>query len=288
MSEKFFTDDKLNTAGACYDPDSLIRLYDSLQKIIPGPNVLSEARKRTVLLRPRKDTDRFCQFCGLPIYGTNYFQQSEGICICPECYENGVHTTEELEILYKKCKDQLSEDMNGKLMLKGITVTLASLQNQSEAGQNVLYKVISPTGNRLIGQISKTEKSYCLQVENGISRTICMYVLICELTFLWQKENWKSEQLEALCKRDCPDHADQAYKQIQSGMAEWAGVEFLYLNSETAHAHEIDLFNSRTNMAYRLYRKMYPFQTFSSHLTRTPFLVNRYPVDLKQLNHLYS
>lgn len=270
-------------------PEAVLSWMDNA---FTGQNILTEARHRHVFTG-YDDAALYsarCDFCGMPMTRASAEQMPDGRIRCETCSKNQIESQEEFGKLFAQCKEDFQAFFQVRLP-EGIHVHLCELPDRAP-GVLELVPITDPSLKRRMSIVEKTEDGYDCWIENGISRLACMQVLVCAFTLIWQNENWDNAKLQQLCQQTAGKNgqykAAGLERAVKTGMALWAGTEYLHLISEDALALRYDRTNAEghgeESIGYRYYKRLYPFAPDPQRLYKKPFH-GMLPVDLARLEY---
>lgn len=224
--------------------------------------------------KPGKPDARYCDFCGIEIFGVEYETLADGRDRCLRCGKTAIKTGEEFRKIFEDVKRNM-ESFFGIKINAGIKVEMVN----SKTLHKRLGKAFIPTpksDGRVLGVAINEKNGYTLLVENGSPRMASMLTMAHELTHIWQYINWNDK---AICKK----YGKKMRLEIYEGMAKWAEIQYAYLINEpaTAKREEIITFyrDDEYGHGFMRYRANYPFSQGTVITKPTPFMNVLTPLD---------
>lgn len=254
----------IDLSGTLSYVSELCSQHNSLKQARDGKKI-SEFVESTY--KPGKPDSRYCDFCGMEIYGVEYETLADGRDRCLGCSRTAIKTEKDFRMLFEDVRRNM-ESFFGIRINAGIKVEMVN----SKALHRRLGKAFLPTpksDSRVLGVAIKDKHGYTLLVENGSPRMSSMLTMAHELTHIWQYINWNDK---AIRKK----YGKQLRLEIYEGMAKWVEVQYAYLLNEPATAKRQEILTSYRDDEYGRgflrYRENYPFSLGTSVTKKTPFI----------------
>lgn len=222
----------------------------------------------------------------MPIYGTSYEKLADGRICCHRCAGSRIQSREELESLFKECKQNFITFFKVELPA-GIHLH-QSVPDQAPAdfGEVLWLGGFDQASHQ--GLVARKGEDYTAWLENGISASVTLGFIVEILSAIWMMENWDMEALRQICQEKSSGN-QVLFSSLLEGMEQWASVQYLMLAREKTLANDLDhLFSQQekpSSCGYRLFTKTYPLASSPDLMSRIPFH-DRVPVDLERLKAL--
>ena len=214
---------------------------------------------------PNANSKMFCNFCGMPIYGTEYEILSDGRKRCMRCSRTAIKTKEEFQELFEIVKRNM-EVLYSIRFDTSIQVEMANSRKIHRLAR-VPY---DPDNSRVLGFAQDCGKNnYKLFMENGSPRMSSILTMAHEMTHIWQYTHWNRKQI-------LRKYGKKNELIIYEGMAKWAEIQYAYLINEPRRA-EMEIINTLARedvygYGFRLYYSIYGL-TKKTYITgETPFM----------------
>lgn len=226
--------------------------------------------------KPGKPDARYCDFCGMEIFGVEYETLADGRDRCLNCGRTAIKTGEEFRKIFEDVKRNM-ESFFGIRINAGIKVEMVN----SKTLHKRLGKAFIPTpktDGRVLGVAISDKHGYTLLVENGSPRMASMLTMAHELTHIWQYLNWSDKAIRKKYGR-------KMRLEIYEGMAKWVEIQYAYLINEPATAKREEIITAYRDDEYGCgflrYRANYPFSLGTVITKPTPFMRVDTPLDLE-------
>lgn len=234
------------------------------------------AKRISESYEPGKDGSRYCDFCGVELYGVEYETLVDGRDRCMNCGRTAIKSAEELVGLFNTVKSNM-ESFYGIRFKGGIKVEMVNAKKLHKKLGHTFVPTPKPDG-RILGVAIKSRDGLTLMVENGSPRLSTIMTMAHEMTHIWQYQNWDQKAITA-------KYGKKLELEIYEGMAKWVELQYAYnINEiETATREEIitSLRDDEYGRGFLRYRAQYPLSKSVALNDVTPFTNVKEPLDSK-------
>ena len=244
-------------------------------------NELKEARANDDVAKriaesyiPNRNGSRYCDFCGIELYGVEYETLVDGRDRCMNCGRTAVKTADELNKLFNTVKNNM-ESFYGIRFKGGINVEMVNAKKLHKK----LGHAFVPTNKydgRIIGVAIKSGNELTLMIENGSPKLSAVMAMVHELTHIWQYQNWDQKGIKL-------KYGSDLEIEIYEGMAKWVEIQYAYNINEIAIASREEIITSKRNDEYGRgflrYKSQYSISKSVELKDITPFTNIKTPLD---------
>ncbi len=247
--------------------------HSYLESLGFGNNELKQAREKLDIaqmiengLLPDGKEKHVCDFCGVPLTGTEYEVLDDGRDRCKQCGRTSVKTEAEFKELYKTVKRNL-ETFYGVRITAPVRVQMV---NSKKLHRN-MGKTFVPTGNqdgRVLGFARRRNGKYTIFIENGAPRLKSTMTMAHELIHIWQYLNWNDKLIQK-------KYGQKQLLEVYEGMAMWGAIQYAYLIGETVTAKREEIVTrmrpDEYGRGFNKYLAKYPLSADAGLCGKTPF-----------------
>ncbi len=255
--------------------------FDYLSELGLSCNPLTQARYGKDIAahieatyKPNKSNSRYCDFCGVEIFGVEYETLTDGRDRCINCGRTAIKTEEEFRKIFEAVRRNM-ESFFGIRINAGIRVEMVNSRTLHKRLKQP-FKPTSKVDPRILGVAIKDKSGYKLMIESGSPRMQSMLTIAHELTHIWQYLNWDDKKIKR-------KYGKNMRLEIYEGMAKWVEIQYAYLINEQAVAKREEIITSYRDDEYGRgfirYRANYPFSTGTIITRPTPFMNVETPLD---------
>ena len=222
---------------------------------------------------PGKDGSRYCDFCGVELYGVEYETLVDGRDRCMNCGRTAVKSAEELVTLFNTVKNNM-ESFYGIRFKGGIKVEMVNAKKLHKKIGHTFVPTPKPDG-RVLGVAIKERDGLTLMIENGSPRLSTIMTMAHEMTHIWQYQNWDQKEIKR--------KYGALELEIYEGMAKWVELQYAYNINEISVATREEIITSLRDDEYGRgfirYRTQYPLSRSVALNDITPFGSTDNPLD---------
>ena len=203
-----------------------------LQSLGFGNGDLSQARTAIATKDEKQFTlegfeGRHCDFCFVPIVGSDFEHLKDGRERCSRCSRTVIKSHDQFVDEYQQVRQNMETAF-------GIRLDVPSRVRMANAKEikNKTNETYTPTPGvdpRVLGFVANSPGGQELWIENGSPRLAAVTTMAHELTHVWQNSTWDQSAIQK-------QYGKKNELIVYEGMATWAQIQYLLFTRETTFA----------------------------------------------------